>query len=95
VRPSFASRIVDYSTYVQRPDELYTHHRYLDPKHNPADRRWVDARVDLSRFGGETVQIIFEATPGPAGDANYDWGGWSWPVLIDETLPENVLKNED
>lgn len=83
---------VDYRIYVQRPNEPYklyqVYGRYLDPKHNPDDRRWVDARVDLSRFGGETVQIIFEATPGPAGDANYDWGGWSWPVLIDETLPQ-------
>ena len=43
--------------------------------------------VDLSHFGGQSVEIIFEALPGPAGDVAYDWGGWSTPVLVDETLP--------
>jgi len=51
--------------------------------------------VDLSRFGGQAVEIIFEALPGPDGNANYDWGGWSTPVLIDETLPESVTVDPD
>jgi len=34
------------------------------------------------------VEIIFEALPGPGSKANYDWDGWSMPVLIDETLPD-------
>jgi len=86
---------VEYNIYVQRPEEPYklyrVFHRIIDPKNNPDDRRWFDERVDLSRFGGQTVKIIFEALPGPAGNANYDWGGWSAPVLVDETLPgENI-----
>jgi len=86
---------VEYNIYVQRPEEPYTlyrvFHHYIDPKNNLEDRRWFDERVDLSRFGGQTVKIIFEALPGPAGNANYDWGGWSAPVLVDETLPgENI-----
>jgi hypothetical protein len=33
------------------------------------------------------VYIIFEALPGPADDYAFDWGGWSAPVIIDDTLP--------
>lgn len=83
---------VEYNIYVKRteePHKLYrVFHRYVDAKNNPDDRRWFDERVDLDRFGGESVEIIFEALPGPEDDADYDWGGWSTPVLIDETPPE-------
>ncbi|MEM4203751.1 MAG: tetratricopeptide repeat protein [Candidatus Methanomethylicaceae archaeon] len=82
---------VEYNIYVQRSDEPYklyrVFHRYIDPKNNPDDRRWFDERVDLSRFGGQEVKVIFEALPGPAGNADYDWGGWSAPVLVDNTPP--------
>jgi hypothetical protein len=85
---------VEYNIYVRDPDEVNTLYqifgRYCDPKHAPDDRRWFDERVDLSRFGNRTVEIIFETLPGPAGDSDYDWGGWSEPVLIDETLPGPV-----
>jgi hypothetical protein len=60
---------------------------YIDPKNNPEDRRWFDEQVDLSQFGGQSVEVIFEAGPGPEGNLNFDWGGWSTPVLLDETLP--------
>ena len=82
---------VEYSIYVRHPDEPYVLHRvfqrYIDPKNNPDDRHWFDERVGLSPFGGQAVDIIFEALPGSAGDATYDWGGWSTPVLVDESLP--------
>jgi hypothetical protein len=81
-----------YNIYVQRPENpgvlLRVFHRHIDAKNNPADRRWFDEQVDLDDFGGQNVNIIFEALPGPAGDADYDWGGWSSPVLVTETLAE-------
>lgn len=82
---------VEYNVYVRKPDEPYVlyrvFHRYLDPKNDPDDRRWFDERVDLGDYGGQAVDIIFEASPGPAGNTDFDWGGWSSPVLIDETPP--------
>ena len=82
---------VESNIYVRDPDEpsvLYrVFTRYCDPKNNPDDRHWFDERVDLSRFGGLTVDVVFEILPGPAGDADYDWAGWSDPVLIDDTPP--------
>ena len=87
---------VDYNVYVRYPDEPYrlrrVFHRYLDPKRNPDDRHWQDQVVDLSAYGGQTVDVIFEALPGPAGDANFDWGGWSTPVLVADSM---ALLNAD
>jgi hypothetical protein len=80
---------MEYNIYVRSPEqsgELYrVFHHYIDPKNNPDDRRWFDERVDLSQFGGQAVEVVFEVLPGPRGDDSYDWGGWSWPVLVDET----------
>ena len=81
---------VEYNVYVQRPDEPYklyrVFQRYVNPKSNPDDRHWLDQVVDLSAYGGQTVDVIFEALPGPAGDANFDWGGWSTPVLVGDDM---------
>ena len=55
--------------------------RYVDPAHVPADRRWIDARLSLSRFAGEEIAIILETKPGPASDYRYDWSVWAEPRL--------------
>ncbi len=80
-----------YNMYVRDPEEPFVtqrvYHRIIDPQNNLDDRRWFDERVDLSAFGGKEVEIIFEALPGPADNYDFDWGGWSSPVIIDETGP--------
>jgi hypothetical protein len=85
---------IEYNIYVrdlQQPNILHqVLHRYVDPKNNPEDRHWIDERVDLGGFGGQQVEIIFGTKPGASGDASSVWGGWSRPVLIDETLPDEA-----
>jgi len=54
----------------------------LDPRNHPDDRQWKDVRVDLARFSGQTVNLIFETSPGPNGNSDYDWAFWSHPVII-------------
>jgi hypothetical protein len=53
--------------------------RYIDPKHNLAERRWIPGSVDLSEYMGQTVELLFTTTPGPAGDSCADWAGWGDP----------------
>lgn len=53
--------------------------RYIDPKHNPAERRWIPGSVDLGAYQAQTVDLLFTTTPGPAGDACADWAGWGDP----------------
>lgn len=81
---------VAYSIYVRAPDRpsrLYrVFHRYVDPKNGLKDRYWLDQVVDLSVYGGQTIDLIFEAQPGPANDASFDWGGWSRPILVADDL---------
>jgi hypothetical protein len=59
--------------------------RYIDPKHNPAERKWIDASVDLSPYMGQNIDLLFTTTPGPAGDTCMDWGGWGEPHFNGDT----------
>jgi hypothetical protein len=51
--------------------------RYINPKHNPSDRRWRNFLVDLSPWAGRTVNLSLITEGGPAGDWAFDWGGWA------------------
>jgi hypothetical protein len=81
---------VEYNIYAHYPDEPHVlhriYHRYLDPKNVAEDRHWIDQVVDLSPYGGQTIDLIFETLPGSAGDASFDWGGWSTPVLVADDM---------
>lgn len=51
--------------------------RYIDPKHNADERRWMDGQVDLGAYRGQTIELLFTTTPGPKGNSAYDWAAWS------------------
>jgi hypothetical protein len=38
---------------------------------------WQAGSVDLSSFQGQTVKIRFVTNPGPSGNPDFAWGGWS------------------
>src|SRR6185369_5705108 len=48
----------------------------LDPRSIPADRNGKPVRVDLSRYAGREVELLFSTGPGPSGDATGDFAGW-------------------
>jgi hypothetical protein len=50
---------------------------YIDPKHNAEERRWCAAEIDLSRYRGEDVTLLFSTDPGPQGNTAFDWAAWS------------------
>jgi hypothetical protein len=56
--------------------------RYIDPKSQPADRRWHAIAIDLSAYAGQQVRLTLRTLPGPAGDGRYDWAGWGTPMII-------------
>lgn len=60
-----------------RIDPLYE--RYIDPKHNVPERKWITESVDLSRYSSQTVDLLLTTRPGPAGDTCLDWAGWGDP----------------
>ncbi len=55
--------------------------RYIDPKADPALRRWNDIEVDLSPYAGEHVKFSLITGAGPKGDAQYDWAVWGDPRI--------------
>jgi len=81
---------VEYLTFLNTQDnpnrKYQIYYRYVDPKNKPEDRYWFDEKIDLSIFGGKPVDITFTVLPGPEDDYNFDWGGWSMPVLVTEKL---------
>ena len=48
--------------------------RWVDPKNEPADRRWIDGAVDLGPFVGKEVTLLLETSPG--ANPAWDWAGW-------------------
>jgi len=55
--------------------------RYIDPKGDPALRRWNDIEVDLSAYAGKEVKLSLITGPGPKGDPYYDWAVWGAPRI--------------
>lgn len=62
-------------------EELVVQH--LDPVRNPADRRWVPLAIDLSRYGGEQVDLVFNVNASPPGADNreLDLAVWGDPEI--------------
>jgi hypothetical protein len=64
-------------------DTLFTLH--VDPSRNPADRRWIPVKVDLSAYAGEQVDLIFNTRGGPPGlegDVRNDYALWGSPEVV-------------
>jgi hypothetical protein len=62
--------------------------RYIDPKHNPEERKWIPAEVDLAKFIGQTVDLLFTTLPGPRNDSAADWAGWGNPRFAEHDAAE-------
>jgi hypothetical protein len=59
--------------------------QHVDPSHNPGDRRWVPAEVDLSAYAGEQVDIIFytnSSLPGQGDNNAHDFAVWGDPAIV-------------
>lgn len=75
---------VEFSVFVSRANDARTkiYSRYLDPKHNLDDRRWIEGRVSLRTFRDQDVRIILATEPGPANDVDFDWALWAEPQIM-------------
>ena len=60
--------------------------QYLNPKVDPAQRRWEEISVDLSAYAGRTVRLALITEPHPTGDLTGAWGVWAAP-RIEEEVP--------
>lgn len=60
---------------------LTLYSRYIDPKHNPDDRRWFSTRIPLRRFADRAIRLVFRTSPGPMNDNDSDWAVWGQPQI--------------
>jgi len=51
--------------------------RYIDPKHDVAQRRWIDQTVPIARYRGQKVTLLLSTAAGPSGSTCADWALWS------------------
>lgn len=49
--------------------------RYIDPKHNPAERKWFPEEVNLNQYRGQSIDLLFSTDGG--NDVRNDWSGWA------------------
>lgn len=59
--------------------------QHLNPFANPADRKWIPVRVDLSSYAGEQVDVIFNTFSSPSGggdDRRNDLALWGTPEIV-------------
>jgi hypothetical protein len=64
-------------------DQLFTQH--VDPFNNAADRRWIPVMVDLSAYGGEQVDLIFNTYASPPHvpfSSDNDMPLWGAPEIV-------------
>jgi len=64
-------------------DQLFTQH--VDPFNKPADRQWIPVTVDLSAYGGEEVDLIFNTFASPPrvpGNMDNDAPLWGAPEIV-------------
>jgi glycosyltransferase involved in cell wall biosynthesis len=47
-------------------------------------RRWLDQRIDLSRFANQTIVLRFITRVPDGADAAFCWSGWSDPVIVQD-----------
>ena len=62
-------------------DEIFRQH------HN--QQKWHPITLDLSPYRGKLVKLRFTTTPGPNGNASWDWAVWGEPKIISK--PDNSL----
>ena len=67
----------------RRYDPLFTQH--VNPFANAGDRKWIQVWVDLSAYGGEDVELIFNTNTSAEGrgdDGRNDHALWGAPEIV-------------
>jgi hypothetical protein len=63
--------------------EIVLFSRYINPKSSEKDRQWFTAVVDVTRYSGKEITLLFETAGSPARqitpvlDTAYDYAVWS------------------
>ncbi|MDR3710377.1 MAG: DUF5696 domain-containing protein [Capsulimonadaceae bacterium] len=59
---------------------------------NKTDATWADYKFDLTKYGGQTITLVFEADPGPKNDPSWDYGIWGDRRLVCTGVPVATVR---
>jgi hypothetical protein len=65
--------------------------RYVDPKNDSCDRQWIDESIDLEKWAGKEVVLIFSTGPGPARNDYWDLSYWGNVQLTSQSGATSTL----
>jgi hypothetical protein len=86
---------VDFSIDLEANGKtIRLYQRYIDPKHNADERRWLDDRLDLGAWAGRDVALLFSTGPGPRGDGGCDWAGWGGLTFVGPEAQAHVASRQ-
>ena len=78
IEAAIASDGVGFRLEIKDGDAIETlFETQLDPRNVPTDRAGHPFRLDLSRYAGREVELLFSTDSGPRNDSTADWAGWA------------------
>jgi arylsulfatase A-like enzyme len=85
---TFSAEVRDSSS-----DRTASFQRYVDPRTNLDERRWLDVEIDLFPFVGSSIEIALATDCGPENNADFDWAHWGDPTVALTGKPAIHLLN--
>lgn len=67
----------------------------LHPRKRKSDRGWQRRALDLSRFAGQSIRIIFQTRVPWRRSTDYAWAGWANPRLVHDLSVSMPLARRD
>lgn len=66
--------ILEAQTKSGMPRTLFS--AYIDPKHDPSLRHWINESVSVAAMAGKPARFLFTTQTGPSGNNCGDWAVW-------------------
>ncbi len=67
----------------------------LNPREVESDRGWQRHELDLSRFSGQSICLVFTTRMGWRRSTEYAWAGWANPRVVNKAAGETPIHRPD
>ncbi len=67
----------------------------LNPRSQERDRGWQRHELDLSKFSGQSIRLIFKTQVGWRRSTEYAWAGWANPRIVHEVVVNAKSRRAD
>ena len=67
----------------------------LNPRKLESDRAWVRHKLDLAKFAGQSIKLVFTTKVGWRRSTQYAWAGWANPRIIHKVAVVSKPRRHD